>query len=273
MKAYFVCCLVVLSCVVSPWAAGASARTAGQELTPEQLATLTFEQKRGSVVPLDMDLTDSRGQAVRLGSLLQDKPAILVMADYECLHLCSVVLNATLESARQMKMICGKDYQVLVVSIRPDERWETARDRQHTYSTRYGRGEQGWYFLVQRQTAVRELADALGFHYAYDPSTKQFAHPSGITILTPQGKVSRYFFGIEYPPKDVQDALREASQSRLGPIAQKLFLLCFHYDPTTGKYGLIISRVITVSCLATAFGLFFLIWRMRRQEPVQPVTS
>lgn len=253
--------------------AGKAAEGANHELTPEQLATMTFEQKRGSVIPLDMDLTDAHGAPVRLGSLLQNKPAILVLADYECIHLCSVVLNATLESARQMKLTSGEDYQIIVASIRPEERFTTARDRQHTYSTRYGRGEQGWHFLIQRQTPVSKLADAVGFHYAYDPMTKQFAHPSGIVILTPKGKVSRYFFGIEFPPKDLQTALREASQDRLGPIARRLLLLCFHYDPTTGKYGLIISRVITVACMATALALFALIWWMRRQEKVQPMAS
>jgi len=263
----------LLSLVLLLMAFPAKATGAGQDLTPDQLSALGFDQKLGAVAPLDMDLRDSHGAPVRLGSLLQDKSAILVLADYECTHLCSVVLNATLESARQMKLNCGQDYQVLVVSIRPDERPETARDRQHTYSTRYGRGEQGWHFLVQGQMPVRKLADSVGFHYAYDPQTKQFAHPSGIIVLTPQGKISRYFFGIEYPAKDLQDALREASRAGIGPIAQRLLLLCFHYDPTTGKYGLIISRAITIACSATALGLFVLIWRMRRHDPVHPATS
>ncbi len=244
-----------------------------EELTPEFLSTLAFHQKPGAVVPLDMVLRDSAGASVRLGNLLQGKPAILVLADYQCIHLCSVVLNATFESVRQLRPTAGTDYEIIVVSIRSDEAPTTARDRQHTYSTRYSRGEKGWNFLVQGAAPVRQLADAVGFKYAYDPITRQFAHPSGIMVLTPEGKVSRYLQGIEFKAQDLQQALKEAGHSRIGPIAQRLLLLCFHYDPTTGKYGLIITRVVQIAGLGTVAVLAVVIGFLRRREKFHPAVS
>ncbi len=243
------------------------AHAAGPEkLTPETLSTLAFDQKPGAQVPLDAIVRDESGANVRLGNLLEGMPSILVFADYECVHLCSVVLNGTLESVRQLRLNAGKDYQIIVISIRPEETPKTAAHRHHIYATRYGRGEQGWHFLVQGRTPVREIAQAVGFRYAFDPETQQFAHPSGIMVLTPEGKVSRYFQGIEYRAQSLQDALVEARQRKIGPIAERLLLLCFHYDPTTGKYGLVISRVIQISGIATVLGVLGLIWILRRRE-------
>jgi protein SCO1/2 len=244
-----------------------------EALTPEFLSTLAFDQKPGAVVPLDMILRDATGAPVRLGNLLKGKPAVLVLADYECIHLCSVVLNATFESVRQLRLTAGKDYEIIVVSIRPEELPTTARDRQHTYSTRYGRGEQGWHFLVQGKMPVRQLADAVGFRYAYDTITRQFAHPSGIMVLTPDGRVSRYLQGIEYKAQDLQQALTEAGRSRIGPIAQRLLLLCFHYDPTTGKYGLIITRVVQIAGLGTVAVLAAMIGFLKHREKMRGAVS
>jgi protein SCO1/2 len=244
-----------------------------EALTPEFLSTLAFDQKPGAVVPLDMILRDATGAPVRLGNLFRGKPTILVLADYECIHLCSVVLNATFESVRQLRLTAGTDYEILVVSIRPDESAAAARDRQHTYSTRYGRGEQGWHFLVQGTTPVRQLADAVGFKYAYDPGTKQFAHPSGIMVLTPDGKLSRYLQGIEYRAQDLQQALTEAGHSRIGPMAQRLLLLCFHYDPTTGKYGLVITRVVQLAGMGTVLVLAMMIGLLKRREKLRAAVS
>jgi protein SCO1/2 len=176
-----------------------------------------------------------------------------------------------LESTRQLRLTAGTDYDILVVSIRPEETAATARDRHHTYSTRYGRGEKGWHFLVQGRDPVRQLADAVGFRYAYDPETSQFAHPSGIVVLTPEGKVSRYFQGIEYRPLELQNALAEASHEQIGPIAQRLLLLCFHYDPTTGKYGLIITRVVQFAGIGTVLALAGMILVLKRRERLRVV--
>lgn len=244
-----------------------------EKLTPEVLSTFVFDQKPGALLPLDADLRDESGQDIRLGNLLNGKPTILVLADYECVHLCSVVLAGMLNSVQQMRATAGKDYQIVVISIRPEESPKTAADRRHTYSTRYGRGEQGWHFLVQGRTPVRQIADAVGFRYAYDEETHQFAHPSGIMVLTPEGRVSRYLQGIEYPAQKLQDALTEASQKKIGPITQRLLLLCFHYDPTTGKYGLVITRVIKIAGLGTVFLLLGGIWIMRRREKAHAALS
>lgn len=242
-------------------------------ITPEALAKLAFDQKPGAQVPLDMTLRAGAGTPVRLGNLFNGKPVVLVLADYECIHLCSVVLNATFESVRQLRLTAGTDYEIVVVSIRPEEEPRNARDRQHTYSTRYGRGEKGWHFLVQGKTPVKQLADAVGFRYQYDAETKQFAHPSGIMVLTPDGKVSRYLQGIEFRPLELQQAITEAGHHSIGPITRRLLLLCFHYDPATGKYGLVITRVIQVAGLGTVLSLAAMIFVLKRRDKTQAAVS
>jgi protein SCO1/2 len=240
------------------------------DLSPAQLSTLSYEQKRGAAIPLDAEFRDAGDAPVPLRRFFHGLPVVLILADYECPHLCSVVLAGFLESARQLKQTAGRDYEIVVVSIRPGEKPATAAARQYTCASRYGRteegGAEGWHFLVPGGAAVRSLADSIGFHYEYEAGSRQFAHPSGIVILTPEGKVSRYLLGIEFPPKELQQALVTASKREIGPLAQRLLLLCFRYDPTTGKYGLAISRLLGVSGLLTAFGLAAMILHFRRNE-------
>ncbi|HEY2573587.1 MAG TPA: SCO family protein [Verrucomicrobiaceae bacterium] len=220
-----------------------------------------------------MELRDETGNAVLLSNLLDGKPVLLILADYACAHLCSVVLNGALESARQIRLTAGADYQIVVVSFRPEEKPETAAARHHVYASRYGReehgGASGWHFLVEGNSPVRKLADAVGFHYVYDAGTKQFAHPSGIVILTPEGRVSRYLQGIDFPPRDLQLALVEASNHRIGSVTDRLLLLCYHYDPTTGKYGLMINRVIRLAGLGTVALLGGMIGFFRWREIIR----
>jgi protein SCO1/2 len=171
---------------------------------------------------------------------------------------------------RQLKMTAGSDFEIVVVSIRPEEKPATAAARQYVYASRFGRadknGAHGWHFLIKGRDSAHSLADAIGYHYAFDAASNQFAHPSGIVVLTPKGKVSSYLLGIEFPGTKLQPALAEASREKMGPLAEKLLLLCFHYDPITGKYGLAISRILKAAGIATTLALLGLIYYFRRQE-------
>jgi protein SCO1 len=239
-----------------------------QTLPPEQLARVEFEQRLGASLPLNAVFRDESGTPVPLGHFFGDRPVVLALTYNECPNLCTVVLNGLLESLRNVRLDVGRDCDVVVVSIKPGDSTALAAGKKHTYSMRYGRpgSAKGWHFLTAEAPAIQQLSDAVGFHYFYEPQSKQYAHPSGIVVITPQGTVSRYFLGIEYPPKDVRLALLEASKSRIGTLTDRLLLLCFHYDPHSGRYTLIITRVMQLAGIGTAFLVGALIVRMARHE-------
>ncbi len=239
----------------------------GQNLSDSQLAKVGFVQKLDGQVPLDVTLCDETGTAVRLGSYLGPRPVILVLAYYDCPSLCTLVLNGALESARDLKLEAGKDFEIVVVSIRPNESPALAAAKKQTYTMRYGRpgSASGWHFLTGAAPSITQVAESVGFHYEYDPGSNQFAHASGVIVLTPAGKISRYFFGIEYPPKELRLALVEASQHRIGTLAERLYLLCFHYNPATGRYGLIITRVVQAGGIGTVLMLGALMLQLNRK--------
>lgn len=194
---------------------------------------------------------------MRLGNYFGAKPVILVLAYYECPNMCTLVLNAMLTSVQDLKFDAGKDFEIVVVSFDPRETPALAAQKRKAYTQRYGRpaDADGWHFLTGDKPAIAQLAESVGYRFVFDPQTQQFAHPSAIMVLTPEGKVSRYFAGIEYPPKDLRLALVEAAGDRIGSLTDQLFLLCFHYNPLTGKYGLLIMRVVRVAGLATVAAL------------------
>lgn len=237
-----------------------------QTLSDAQLAQVDFVQKLNGQVPLDVTLRDETGAEVRLASFFGTRPVILALAYYDCPSLCTLVLNGVLDSARDLRLDAGLDFEIVVVSIRPNESSALAAAKKHTYSMRYGRpgAAKGWHFLTGDEHSIRQIADAVGYHYVYDPVSRQFAHPSGMTVLTPAGKISRYFLGIEYPPKDVRLALVEASQHRIGTLADRLFLLCFHYNPATGRYGLMITRIVQAAGIGTVVALAGLMHHLNR---------
>lgn len=224
--------------------------------SPEQqiAARACLDQKLGARVPLHTVFRDEHGAQVELGSFFGSKPVILALVYYECPNLCTLVLNGILQTAQELKLDAGKDYQIVVVSFDPRERPALAAAKKETYIERYHRAgaSQGWHFLVGDENAIGQVANAVGYRFAYDEGTRQFAHPGTIIVLTPEGKISRYFPGIEYPPRDVRLALGEASQRRVGSLADRIFLLCFHYNPLTGKYGLLISRVMQFAGIGSA---------------------
>ena len=224
---------------------------------PPGLLNVGIEQHLDEQIPADLNFRDETGKPVRLGDYFGKKPLILNLVYYNCPMLCNEVL-AGLESAmRVMKFDVGKEYDVLTVSFDPRETPEMATKKKAEFLKRYGRAgaADGWHFLTGPQESIDALTKAAGFQYQYDPKTGQFAHATAIALLTPEGKIAQYYYGVEYAPKDLRLGLIQASQNKIGTLADQVLLYCYHYDPNTGKYGAIISRVLQLSALATILGL------------------
>lgn len=212
-----------------------------------------IEQKLNAQVPLDLRFRNEKGEPVVLGEFFKDKPVILTLVYYECPSLCNLVLNGVTKSLKTLRYVPGKEFEVVTISISPKETPELAARKKHAYIKEYGRldAAKGWHFLTGDEASIRQVADAVGFRYKYDPKSGQFAHGAGIMVLTPQGRVARYFFGIEYATRDLRMALIDASQGRVGSPVEKILLFCYQYDPSSGKYSLAIVRVIQVASAAT----------------------
>jgi protein SCO1/2 len=242
------------------------------------LEQVTVEQRLNTQVPLDLTFRDETGKTVRLGDYFGKRPVILVMAYYECPMLCTVVLNELTRSLNALDYTIGKEFEVITVSISPTETPELARQKKQTYLAAYKKsgGEKGWHFLVGDEPNIKALANAVGFQYTYDPRTKQYAHPAVIMILTPQGKLARYLMGIEFSARDLKFALTEASEGKIGNPVLSTVLYCFQYDPSTGKYGLVILRVVQVAGIITVLSLAILIGGallLERRRPNQTPTE
>ena len=264
----------VLLCllIVSP-----NARSADEISAPRAAALaqqVRFDQNLGASVPLDAVFRDEQNQPVTLRSLLGQRPVVLVLGYHDCPMLCSLVLGGVTEAFTELHSTTGQDFDFIDVSISPADTPADAAKQKRIYFKRYLRhgADAGWHFLTsQNAGSVKSLADAVGFHYAYDPATKQYAHPGGLVVLTPEGKVSGYMFGVNFDAGQLQAALQQASQRQVGsPIAQ-LLLLCFHYNPVTGKYGTLILNSLRVASVLTiammTAGIFYL---ARRPLPHPP---
>lgn len=232
---------------------------------PELLKEVGIDQKLNNQVPLDLTFRDETGQTVQLSKyFVPNRPVILSLVYYNCPMLCTEVLNGMLNSLKLQTLDIGKQFEVLSVSIDPSEKPGLAARKHELYTGIYGRpgAADGWHFLTGDEPQIKALANAVGFRYAYDDQSKQFAHASGIMVLTPTGKVSRYFYGILYPARDLRLGLVEASNEKIGTPVDELLLFCYHYDPHTGKYGVLISRILKVAgaftVLVIGLGIFFL---------------
>jgi len=230
------------------------------------LKSVGIDQKMGAQVPLDLPFTDESGIPVNLRQYF-GKPVILALVYYQCPSLCNMVLNGVLRSVRNLTMTAGEDYQIVAVSFDPRETPEMAAAKKQTYVKDYDRpnGANGWHFLTGSEGASRALADSVGFHYAYDANANQYAHGSAIILLTPDGRSARYFYGINYPERDLRLGLVEASNNRIGSAIDQVLLYCYHYDPSNGKYGLVIMNALRLGGLLTV-GLLaiFMIVMFRR---------
>jgi protein SCO1/2 len=220
---------------------------------PELLKQVGIDQKLNQTIPLDLTFRDEDGRTVALGQFFGQKPVVLTLVYYNCPMLCTQVLNGVESSLKELSTDIGKQYDVVTVSIDPTESHVLAKTKKEMYVGMYGRpgAAQGWHFLTGDEPQIKQLADAVGFRYAYDPDTKQFAHASAIMLLTPEGKISRYFYGIQYPTRDLRLGLVEASEGKIGTPVDQVLLFCYHYDPATGKYGLLISHIIQAGGVLT----------------------
>jgi len=253
---------IVLMIAALTLAAGA------QSLTVSQLTDVRFDQELGVQVSLDLVFRDETGKTVSLAEYFGKKPVVLVLGYYQCPMLCTLTFNGMVEGMNDMKWSIGDQFDVVHVSINPKEPPDLAAAKRQNYLKQYGRpgAAAGWHFLTGDETQIRKLADEVGFHYAYDSSVQQYAHPSGLVILTPDGKVSKYFFGVKFSPPDLYAALQDASQHNVGSPIQRLVLLCFHYNPINGKYGAAIMMVIRIMGAATIGGMVWLFGAMIRRE-------
>jgi protein SCO1/2 len=239
---------------------------------PMMVQGVGIDQNLNAQIPLELKFKDETGQAVRLGQYFRDKPVVLALVYYECPGLCDLILNGLSHAMEQISLNVGADYEVVTVSFNPKESWQLAGAKKATYLERYNRpgalagAKAGWHFLTGDQASIKSLADTVGFHYKYDPVNNQFAHASAIFVLTPEGKISRYFYGIEYKPRDFRLGLVEASANKIGSAADQVMLFCYHYDPTTGKYGMAITQVTRVLGTATVLLLGGFVFIMLRRE-------
>jgi protein SCO1 len=235
---------------------------------PAMVRGVGIDQNLNAQLPLELTFKDETGQTVRLGQYFRQKPVVLAMVYYECPMLCNMVLNGLTHSMEKSTLALGKDYEVVTVSINPRENWQLAASKKANYIEKYqGKGSpEGWHFLTGQEDHIKKLADAAGFHYKYEPISKQFAHASGIMVITPDGRIARYFYGIEYNPRDFRLGLVEASQRKIGSPVDAIMLFCYHYDPTTGKYGLVIMNITRMLGSATILGLGALLFTLIRRD-------
>ena len=213
---------------------------------PPKLENVGIEQHLDAQVPLDLTFRDETGKTVKLGDYFGRKPIILDLAYYNCTMLCGEVLLGLTGAMKMVSFNAGDQYDVVIVSFDPKDTPELAAAKKNEYVQRYGRpgAERGWHFLTGQPDAINALTKAVGFQYQYDPRINQYAHATAIMVLTPQGKISRYFYGVDFPPKDLRLGLVEASQKKIGNPVDAILLYCYHYDPATGKYGAIVSNIL-----------------------------
>jgi protein SCO1 len=254
---------LVICAGVSGWSQGAEPKYAVQSDSASNQKINIFDQvgldqHLNQQVPLDLTFKDENGQPVQLKQYFGSKPVILSLVYFQCPMLCSQVLSGMAGAFNGIRRFSvGRDFDVITVSFDPRDTPESAAESKKTYLQRYRRpgAARGWHFLTGKKEQIAALASAVGFRYAWDPQIQQFAHASGIMLLTPDGRLAQYYYGIEYAPRDIQLGIIEASQGRIGNLVDKVILYCYHYDPARGKYGAVVFNILRVSALATLLAL------------------
>jgi protein SCO1 len=253
---------LIFSSIASVSAASPATREANQEIV--------FDQRIGTRITLTLPFVDDQGRSVRLEQLFRGRPVILALGYYECPMLCGVVLNAFVETLQQLPALePHRDYDFLFISIDPTESTDLSAAKKRTYLKRYGRtGEgAGWSFLTGTEESIRRIAQEIGFHYRHDETSKQYVHPSGLVFLTPDGRVSSYLLGVEYPARAFQGALQLAAEKKAGSPVEQIWLLCFSHDPASGVVGSIVINALRLGAVATLIGLIVLIRYSTRHRP------
>lgn len=236
-------------------------------LTPGDLSRVTFEQHPGQQVSRDLVFHDQDNRTLELGDLLHKKPVILVLGYYRCPMLCMLINDGLINTLENLRASVGTDFDVVDLSIDPDETATAAAEKKVVYLRRYGRpgAAQGWHCLVGDQKAIAQIANEIGYRYAYDPQTRQYAHPSGVVILTPEGRISRYIFGVTFNATELNDALIAAKDGKSTSVLSQIFLLCYHYNPITGKYGRLILSILRATSLGFLALVAWWIYSMARR--------
>lgn len=236
---------------------------------PPRLENVGIDQHLDAQVPPDLTFRDDTGQPVKLGDYFGRKPLILNLVYYNCTMLCGEALAGLSSAMHLVKFDVGKEFDVITVSFDPHETPEMAAAKKKDYVGRYGRANAaaGWHFLTGQPDSINALTKAVGFRYQYDAKSNQYAHATAIMVLTPQGRISRYFYGVDFPPKDLRMGLVEASQGKIGNAVDAVLLYCYHYNPETGKYGAMVANILRLAAAATILllgGLLFILWRLDR---------
>ncbi len=253
---------------------GARSELGGNPSTglPTALRDVRIEQKLDQQLPLDLIFHDENGQPVKLGQYFGQKPVVLALVYYDCPMLCTQVLNGMVTSFRVLPFQPGKEFDVVTVSFDPRETSTLAAAKKKLYvnylpEKMQAAASNGWHFLTGDQASITQLTDAVGFRYRYDEATKQFAHASAIMVTTPQGRLSHYFYGIEYAPRDLRLALIESSANKIGSPVDQLLLYCYHYDPATGKYGAAVMKIMRVAGVVTVLGIIAMLMALKGRTP------
>lgn len=251
---------------------------APSQVSPSDLSNIGIDQKLDQQIPLDLTFKDETGKTVKLGDYFQSgKPVILNLVYYTCPMLCGEELAGESSALAVLKFQPGKEYEAVSVSINPDETPQDAAEKKKIYINRMNEhldpktDGAGWHFLTGNEAEIKQLADAVGFRYRRDPRTGQFIHSAGIMIVTPQGKIAQYYYGVEFSPKDVRLGLIEASRNKIGNLVDQVTLYCYHYDPNTGRYGAIITNIMRLAGAATVLVIGgFLVVMFRRDKHDAP---
>lgn len=247
----------------------------GQSRLPPSLRDVGFDQRLGAQLPLDLTFRDESGRTVTLGDYFGERPVILILAYYRCPMLCGQVHNGLVRALHEVPFDAGKDFTILTVSFDPRETPEQAAAAKSIYVERYGRpgAEAGWHFLTGDETSIRRLTDTVGFRFTYDAANDQYAHAGGLMLVTPTGRLSRYFYDIHFSPLDMRLGLVEASQNRIGSPVDRILLYCFHYDPSEGRYGPTILNFVRVGGVLTLIGIGVFVIVLCRQGRRHPPTT
>lgn len=245
----------------------------GQDGAGSLTARIGFSPQMGVTLPLDAQFTDHRGERVRLKDCFRGRPTIVVPVYYRCPMLCGLEMNGLVRCLRGLTLQVGQDFDIVTFSIDPSEGPSLAAQKRKTYLAELAQGgaETGWHFLTGHQSEIEQLTGAIGFKSEFDPRTKQFAHAAGLVVCTPEGQIARYFYGVEFAPRDVKLALVEASRGEIGTLQDHIQLYCYMYDPTTGKYGIAILTIVRLAGILTVTILAISVVRMlikeRRNSP------
>ena len=270
MKRAFLAAALFAICspVAFPAAADGRADTPEAQILPGPPKEVGFDQKIGAALPLDAEFRDEDGKVVRLGDYFGKRPVLLTLAYFDCPMLCGMSLHGVASSLKGISFSAGKEFEVVTVSFDPREKPKDARIRKVEMLDHYGRKDAApyWHFLTGDEASIKRLTSAVGFRYVWDEKQKQYAHATGLVVATPQGVVSRYFFGIEYAPKELRLGLVEATNGRLGSVVDQLLLLCYHYDPKVGKYSLAALKALRVAAAFTMISLGAFVVVMLRRE-------